>query len=221
MDRPRISRIRDYEANLVRESLGLKAGETVLTLGIGTANDEYRMNIQGDLLGELNWIGLDFSWDMLSVAQEKMPAVKLLQANMLEPFRVDGKAYYARLPLRKESTDKCLCHHVLCHLPALKTIIESIHDTLRPGGLFVFNELVNPMQMDEMNKLDKPVFAGNYPLNKEESERMALDELEYKRDASEYVRCLAKAGFSILRYTYITENSIFIVAKKLEESSRI
>lgn len=212
--RPAINTVRDCEAGLAKDHLNLEPHDTVLTIGIGTADDEMRMNIPAATLDHISWIGIDLSDAMLSVAQKTMPNINLVQANLLEPFRHNGKQKYARLPIAQGSMNACFCHHVLCHLPVLDPIVKDVFRVLKPGGRFVFHEFVEPTEEMESVPNAKPIFPGNYPRHKEKTVRVSLIKLDNQRFARDYVTSLAQTGFTISAYRYVTADSVFISALK-------
>lgn len=99
-----------------------RRGETILDAGCGTGAQLRRMREAG-----ARPVGLDFSLEMLRVAQRRR-AGHLAQADLNDEF-----------PVRPRSFDALVSSLVSEHLTNLEGFFAEVFAALRPGGRFVFS----------------------------------------------------------------------------------
>lgn len=208
MDRPKIREIRDREAEMMRSSLKIAPHDRILSLGIGTANDEKRMGIPDVLLREIVWIGLDISPDMLVQARQNMATIGLVQAVIPNWFIADEKK---GLPITDGVMDKCMFHHVCCHLDSVYMMLREVKRVLKPGGIVTFCELTEPFSAKTL-ETRPPVFDRMYPRPRESAIRQEGSALENIRPAGEYIDMLTRLNFIITGFQPVTTDSIHLTA---------
>jgi SAM-dependent methyltransferase len=103
--------------------LSPQQGEAILDAGCGTGRNLKELLQAGSLP-----IGVDFSHEMLKVAQENYSEVPIALADLERP-----------LPFRDESFDAVLCSLIGEHLCALGGVVQEFHRALRRGGRLVFS----------------------------------------------------------------------------------
>jgi len=106
---------------LLIESAGIGAGSQVLEIGSGPGH-------VADMLVQAgaSVTGVDFSADMVDVAQSSFPGITFQQADAEE------------LPFEAESFDAVVANFVVHHLARPETVFREINRVLKPGGRFVF-----------------------------------------------------------------------------------
>jgi SAM-dependent methyltransferase len=106
---------------LLIESAGIRSGSQVLEIGSGPGH-------VADMLMQAGAIvtGVDFSSNMVDVAQSSFPGITFQQADAEE------------LPFEAESFDAVVANFVVHHLARPETVFREINRVLKPGGRFVF-----------------------------------------------------------------------------------
>lgn len=102
--------------------LAPQSGEGILDAGCGTGR-----HLAPLLQSGAHATGLDFSAGMLEVARRKVPAARLVQADLQAP-----------LPFRDHSFDAVLCALIGEHLPRLPETFREFRRVLAPSGRLLF-----------------------------------------------------------------------------------
>lgn len=105
------------------ETLAAHSGETVLDAACGTGRYAAPLCAAG-----VDVTGLDFSPAMLAVARRRVPAIRLIEADL-----------NGRLPLDDISFDAVICGQALKHVQDLSWTFREFARVLRGGGRFVFS----------------------------------------------------------------------------------
>jgi SAM-dependent methyltransferase len=125
-------------------------GARVLDIGCG---DGVR---SAPLIQHLSWIGVDLSWVQLSLARERFPSTRLVQADA------------ARLPFRPASFDAVVAWYSLIHVPRQEhsVVFRAIADLLRPGGRTIFTLGTNddPIGIED-DWLGVPMFWSGFDVD--------------------------------------------------------
>jgi len=103
--------------------LAPQTGESILDAGCGTGR-----SLPAIIDAGARPVGIDFSVEMLKVAQRRLPGAWLAAADLQRP-----------LPLRSARFDAALCALVGEHLEDLPFTFAELRRVLRPGGRFVFS----------------------------------------------------------------------------------
>jgi SAM-dependent methyltransferase len=187
--RPKIDPIRDTEARRLLEALQLRGGDRVANIGIGAGDFETRTGAPSRV-GPGDWLGIDVSSGMLREAALRHPGIGLLKAD----FRnlPDGLRF-----------DKCVAHHVLCHVPDLDAGLQAIFDRLPEGGVFTFVERVT-----SQHDLTGLVMNLRYPSIPETDLRQSLSQLEFARGSLEFLHAIERGGWRVMHALPITLDSL-------------
>ncbi|KAG1708533.1 Phosphoethanolamine N-methyltransferase [Nymphon striatum] len=112
--------------------LNLKKGETVLDVGAGIGGQAFHMakNYQ------VHVTGIDFSYNMLDIAKERLEQ---------QPEEVKRLAVFQRVDMNVEELpegkfDVVHCRDVMMHISSKKLWIEKFLHTLRPGGRVIVSD---------------------------------------------------------------------------------
>ena len=197
LDRPKIKEIRDYESERFLQHLDLSQHQKVLSVGIGTANDEKRMDLEKTIDSSISWIGVDLTLEMLQKARLYDRVNGFVCANINET------------PFNNETFNRILFHHVLCHIKDYEKTLDTMYDLLKPEGLLVFSELISPNETQS-----KIIFNKNYPKYRERKIRETNSSLEVYRSGKAYRGALLNSGFKITKIEEITKDCLLFVAKK-------
>jgi ubiquinone/menaquinone biosynthesis C-methylase UbiE len=128
---------KDYakESAIIKELIKKhgKGGRKLLEVACGTGN--YLVHLKNDL----DVTGVDLSEDMLKVAAQKLPGVKLVQGNM-KSFRLDEKfdaviCLFSSIAYMKNEKE-------------MAEVISTFYDHLNPGGITIIETFVDPGKYD-------------------------------------------------------------------------
>lgn len=158
----------DRVLNLIVQEAALNPSLEVLDLGTGTGNLAARLLTSGCTV----W-GVDFSPEMLTLAREKMPDMKLIQANLLDDW---SEAVDQRF-------DRITAAYVLHEFePAVKiAFLQRLVDNyLSPGGRIIIGDIAFPSA--EIREQARPQWREDW------------DETEYYWAADEVAAPLEEAG---------------------------
>ncbi len=100
-----------------------RAAERILDAGCGTGAHLRLILNRGS-----KPVGLDFSREMLRMAQRKHPAVPLVQADLND-----------QLPFRQQAFDAALCALVGEHISKVRVLFRELSACLVPAGRLVFS----------------------------------------------------------------------------------
>jgi SAM-dependent methyltransferase len=106
---------------LLIESTGIRSGSQVLEIGSGPGHVADMMVRAGAIV-----TGVDFSSNMVEVAQSKFPGITFRQADA------------EQLPFDAESFDAVVANFVVHHLARPEAVFREINRVLKPGGFFAF-----------------------------------------------------------------------------------
>ena len=106
---------------LLIESAGISSGSQVLEIGSGPGHVADMLMQAGASV-----TGVDFSSNMVDVAQRRFPGITFQQADAEE------------LPFEAESFDAVVANFVVHHLARPEVVFRAINRVLKPGGRFVF-----------------------------------------------------------------------------------
>ena len=122
-----INLTRDLDSNVTRNLLASKRFDSILELGCGTGKNTVFFTQIG-----LNVHALDFSQGMIQKAKEKANAGNV---------RFEAADLTKRWPCKDSAYDLIACNLVLEHIESLPHIFDKAVRVLKPGGIFLINEL--------------------------------------------------------------------------------
>lgn len=122
-----INLTRDLDSNVTRSLLASRRFDSILELGCGTGkNTVFFAEIGAQVHA------LDFSQGMIQKAKEKVKAGNV---------RFETADLTKRWPCEDEIYDLISCNLVLEHIESLPHIFDEAARVLKPGGIFLVNEL--------------------------------------------------------------------------------
>ncbi|MCX7197085.1 MAG: methyltransferase domain-containing protein [Proteobacteria bacterium] len=195
VSRPRIDPIRDAEARQLLDALQLREGDRVANIGIGAGDFESRTGAP-KRVGDAAWLGIDVSGAMLREAAQRHPGIELLKADFLD------------LP-QGLTFEKCVAHHVLCHVRDLDGALQAIFERLPEGGLFTFIERVA-----SHHDLDGLVLDRRYPTIPESALRESMSRLEFERTSVEFLDAIQRGNWGSVRSRPVTLDSLQLILVK-------
>lgn len=125
------NKTRDLDLLATQSVLNNLSFDSVVEIGCGTGK-----NTQWIAQKAQNIIALDFSSEMLSIAQKKVPQnhVKFLEADISKKWKIESKI-----------ADLIICNLVLEHLKDLSNVFSETHRVLKDEGFFFISE-IHPMK---------------------------------------------------------------------------
>lgn len=172
----------DYKKALVKvvDTMSLKAGSTLLDIGIGTGNLGSKFLEAG-----IKVIGVDQSEQMLKVCKEKHPTIEV------------RKGHFLTLPLMDHTVDGIVSSYALHHLPDDKKLLalEEMTRVLKPGGQICIADLMFKDQTHREQVLQTYHQAGN-------TQAVYAIKDEYYADQSLLVDWLSANGYHIETYRF-------------------
>jgi len=165
------NRTRDLDIKATKETLSKYSFNSVLELGCGTGK-----NTKWLLTKARYVLGIDFSKEMLKIAEEKInnETVEFKKADINKKWEIENKTF-----------DLITSSLTLEHIRNLNHIFKQAHTQLKDNGLFFLSEL-HPFKQYTGTKAQYDTINGT-------------KELEvYTHHTSEYIKCAKKNGFKIV-----------------------
>ncbi len=129
----------------------IKKGDTVVDLGSGAGNDVF---VARRLTGESGKvIGIDFSDDMLKLANENMTKLGITNVEFVKGDIED-------MPLENDSADVVISNCVLNLVPDKNKAYQNIHRILKRGGHFAISDVVLEANLPDALKKEAELYVG-------------------------------------------------------------
>jgi predicted TPR repeat methyltransferase len=165
------NRTRDLDIKATKQTLSKYSFNSVLELGCGTGK-----NTQWLLTKASYVLGIDFSKEMLKIAEEKIND---------ERFEYKKADINNEWGIKNKKFDLITSSLTLEHIRNLNHIFKQAHTQLKDNGLFFLSEL-HPFKQYTGTKAQYDTINGT-------------KELEvYTHHTSEYIKCAKKNGFKIV-----------------------
>ncbi|MEX2671557.1 MAG: methyltransferase domain-containing protein [Phycisphaeraceae bacterium] len=153
-------------------------------LDLGTGPGDIPLMLCERIKG-LKVLGVDASWEMLRLAQQRRHAAPPSLAKRMLFQLADVKA----LPLLAGNFDAVICNTILHHIPEPQQLLREAARVLRPGGLLLIRDLFRPESQERLQELVDLHAAENTPHQRQmfrDSLHAALtpDELRTLADAN-------------------------------------
>jgi len=203
---PTLNYIRAQEIGLMRTEFTSLVRQflqpiRVASLGIGSGDTDVRIIGASSYKNKVFVDGYDISRNMLKQAEDNLTRAGIpfcLQQSDLSSFKPVQSSY-----------ELMYCQHVLCHLDDEQVfrLFTQVRIGLRPGGSFIFCELIEKLPPNVT-----PILDWTYPRPIDKSLRKQLQNLETYRSWKWYLTVLQQAGLVIKDVVYTTKDSLCITA---------
>ncbi len=160
------------QLDLHDEMVSIEKSQSILDVGSGTGDIAIQLQERG-----ANVTGIDFAAEMVTVANERYPAIEFLEADV------------EKLPFEDGSFDRAIANYTAHHFARPKQAFSEIRRVLNPGGYLT---IVHPVQTEQPS-------WGSFALSLAEAlpgDPPIGGPLLMTDDPSAYVDFLASAGFA-------------------------